>query len=48
MMVFPFVAPVITDMKEAAKWVALVSLKWKRRYRLMATLGVRNLSGYKP
>ena len=39
-------APVVTDMKEAAN-----ALKWcvgemERRYRLMAELGVRNLSGY--
>ncbi len=39
-------APVVTDMKEAAN-----ALKWcvgemERRYRLMAELGVRNLAGY--
>ena len=38
--------PVVTDMKEAAG-----ALRWgvgemERRYRLMATMGVRNLSGY--
>ncbi len=39
-------APVVTDMKEAAN-----SLRWgvaemERRYRLMAALGVRNLTGF--
>ncbi|MDQ2070707.1 DNA translocase FtsK 4TM domain-containing protein [Natronospira sp. AB-CW4] len=39
-------APVVTDMKDAAN-----ALKWcvgemERRYRLMAALGVRNLAGY--
>ena len=38
--------PVVTDMKDAAR-----SLRWcvgemERRYKLMAALGVRNLSGY--
>ncbi|MGH8509282.1 MAG: DNA translocase FtsK [Gammaproteobacteria bacterium] len=39
-------APVVTDMKEAANALRWSVAEMERRYRLMATLGVRNLSGY--
>jgi S-DNA-T family DNA segregation ATPase FtsK/SpoIIIE len=38
-------APVVTDMKEAANALRWCVAEMERRYRLMATLGVRNLSG---
>ena len=39
-------APVITDMKEAANGLRWCVAEMDRRYRLMASLGVRNLQGY--
>lgn len=39
-------APVVTDMKEAANALRWCVAEMERRYRVMATLGVRNLSGY--
>ena len=39
-------APVVTDMKEAAHALNWCVAEMERRYRLMAALGVRNLSGY--
>jgi S-DNA-T family DNA segregation ATPase FtsK/SpoIIIE len=39
-------APVVTDMKEAANALRWCVAEMERRYRLMATLGVRNLSGF--
>lgn len=39
-------APVVTDMKEAANALRWCVKEMDRRYRLMATLGVRNLAGY--
>jgi len=39
-------APVVTDMKLAANALHWCVGEMERRYRLMATLGVRNLSGY--
>jgi len=39
-------APVITDMKEAANGLRWCVAEMERRYRLMAALGVRNISGY--
>lgn len=39
-------APVVTDMKEAANALRWCVAEMDRRYRLMATLGVRNLAGY--
>lgn len=38
--------PVITDMKEAANSLRWCVAEMDRRYRLMASLGVRNLAGY--
>ncbi len=38
--------PVITDMKDAANGLRWSVGEMERRYRLMATLGVRNLAGY--
>lgn len=38
--------PVVTDMKEAASALRWCVAEMERRYRLMATLGVRNLAGY--
>lgn len=38
--------PVVTDMKEAAHALKWCVTEMDRRYRLMATLGVRNLAGY--
>lgn len=39
-------APVVTDMKEAANALRWCVAEMEKRYRLMATLGVRNLAGY--
>ena len=39
-------APVVTDMKEAANALRWCVAEMERRYRLMATVGVRNLAGY--
>ncbi len=39
-------APVITDMKDAASGLRWCVGEMERRYKLMATLGVRNLAGY--
>jgi S-DNA-T family DNA segregation ATPase FtsK/SpoIIIE len=39
-------APVVTDMKEAAHALNWCVAEMERRYRLMATLGVRNLAGF--
>ena len=39
-------APVVTDMKEAANALRWGVAEMERRYRLMASMGVRNLSGY--
>ena len=39
-------APVVTDMKEAANALRWCVAEMERRYKLMATLGVRNISGY--
>ena len=38
--------PVITDMKEAANGLRWCVGEMERRYKLMATMGVRNLAGY--
>jgi S-DNA-T family DNA segregation ATPase FtsK/SpoIIIE len=38
--------PVVTDMKEAANALRWSVAEMERRYKLMALLGVRNLSGY--
>ncbi len=38
--------PVVTDMKEAANALSWCVEEMERRYRLMASLGVRNLTGY--
>lgn len=38
--------PVITDMKDAANALRWCVAEMDRRYRLMASLGVRNVSGY--
>lgn len=38
--------PVVTDMKEAASALRWCVAEMERRYRLMASLGVRNLAGY--
>lgn len=38
--------PVVTDMKEAANALRWCVAEMERRYRLMVTLGVRNISGY--
>jgi S-DNA-T family DNA segregation ATPase FtsK/SpoIIIE len=38
--------PVVTDMKEAANALRWCVAEMERRYRLMASVGVRNLSGY--
>jgi S-DNA-T family DNA segregation ATPase FtsK/SpoIIIE len=40
------IAPVVTDMKEAANALRWCVAEMERRYRLMAALGVRNISGY--
>ncbi|WP_318654065.1 DNA translocase FtsK [Endozoicomonas euniceicola] len=39
-------APVVTDMKEAANSLRWCVAEMERRYKLMAALGVRNLAGY--
>lgn len=39
-------APVVTDMKEAANALRWCLAEMERRYRLMAALGVKNLRGY--
>jgi len=39
-------APVVTDMKEAANALRWCVAEMERRYRLMASLGVRNVAGY--
>jgi S-DNA-T family DNA segregation ATPase FtsK/SpoIIIE len=39
-------APVVTDMKEAANALRWCVVEMDRRYRLMAALGVRNLAGF--
>lgn len=38
--------PVVTDMKEASNALRWCVAEMERRYRLMASLGVRNISGY--
>jgi len=38
--------PVVTDMKEAANALRWCVAEMERRYRLMAALGVRNVTGY--
>jgi len=39
-------APVVTDMKEAANALRWCVAEMERRYRLMASMGVRNISGF--
>ena len=39
-------APVVTDMKEAANALRWCVAEMERRYRLMAAMGVRNLAGF--
>jgi S-DNA-T family DNA segregation ATPase FtsK/SpoIIIE len=39
-------APVVTDMKEAANGLRWCVAEMERRYRLMAAVGVRNLGGF--
>ncbi len=39
-------APVVTDMKEAANALRWCVAEMERRYQLMAALGVRNITGY--
>lgn len=39
-------APVVTDMKEAANALKWCVAEMERRYQLMAALGVRNIAGY--
>ena len=39
-------APVVTDMKEAAQALNWCVAEMERRYKLMASLGVRNLAGF--
>ena len=39
-------APVVTDMREATNALRWCMAEMERRYRLMAALGVRNLSGF--
>ena len=39
-------APVVTDMKQAANALRWCIFEMDRRYRLMAALGVRNIAGY--
>ena len=39
-------APVVTDMQEAANALRWSIVEMERRYKLMAALGVRNISGY--
>ncbi len=40
------IAPVVTDMKEAANALRWCVAEMERRYRLMASLGVRNITGF--
>ena len=42
------IAPVVTDMKEAANALRWCVAEMERRYRLMASLGVRNVVGLQP
>lgn len=39
-------APVVTDMKDAASALRWCVVEMERRYRLMSALGVRNIAGY--
>ena len=39
-------SPVVTDMKEAANALRWCVAEMERRYKLMANLSVRNISGY--
>jgi len=39
-------APVVTDMKEAANALRWCVAEMERRYRVMSTMGVRNIGGY--
>ncbi|MFB3089824.1 MAG: DNA translocase FtsK, partial [Gammaproteobacteria bacterium] len=39
-------APVVTDMKEASNALRWCVAEMERRYKLMASIGVRNISGY--
>lgn len=39
-------APVVTDMKQAANALRWAIIEMERRYQIMATLGVRNIAGY--
>jgi len=39
-------APVVTDMRQAANALTWCVAEMERRYKLMSTLGVRNLAGY--
>ena len=39
-------APVVTDMRHAARALSWTVAEMERRYRLMSALGVRNVSGY--
>ncbi len=39
-------APVVTDMKEAANGLRWCVAEMERRYKLMSTMGVRNLGGF--
>ena len=39
-------APVVTDMRQAANGLNWCVMEMERRYKLMSKLGVRNLSGY--
>ena len=40
------IAPVVTDMKEAANALRWCVAEMERRYKVMAALGVRNITGY--
>ncbi len=40
------IAPVVTDMKEAANGLRWCVAEMERRYKLMAAVGVRNLTGF--
>ena len=40
------IAPVVTDMKEAANALRWCVAEMERRYKVMASLGVRNIAGY--
>ena len=39
-------APVVTDMKEAANGLRWCVAEMERRYKLMSAVGVRNLAGF--